>query len=117
MDLNITDGEAYMPLVGGNDTTDKPVTFNLRFLTVEDQTEVEYFEFMQSKSGNKINAKFNHREIFKRGVVSIDNLKVNGKDIKTVDAFLSIRGSQLLSIMLEDVALHLHKVGEVDLKN
>lgn len=116
MELNITDGEAYKPLVGGNDTTDKPVVFNLRFLTVEDQTEIEYFEFINAKN-NRVNAKFNHREIFRRGVESIDNLRVNGKDIKTAEDFLSIRGSKALALMLEDVSLHLHKVGDVDQKN
>jgi hypothetical protein len=118
MELTITDGEVYVPLVGGNDATDKPIKFNLKYLTVEDQTEIEYFEFIQSKNGtNKINAKFNHREIFKRGVVSIDNLRINDKDIKTPDDFLAIRGSRMLTLMLEDVSLHLHKAGDVDLKN
>ena len=116
MDINITDGEVYIPPVGGNETVVKPVTFTLQYLTVEDQTEVEYFEFIQSKN-NRINAKMNNRDIFRRSVLKIENLSVNGKIITTVEDYLNIRGSKLLAEMLADVAVHVYKAMSVDIKN
>lgn len=116
MDINITDGETYIPPVGGNELAMKPVTFRLQYLTVEDQTEVEYFEFIQAKN-NRVNAKMNNRDIFRRAVLGIENLTVNGKTVTTVEEYLSIRGSRMLAEMLADVAVHVYKAMTVDIKN
>ena len=119
MTINICDRETYIPPVNGNEKADEPVKFNLRFLTVEEQTEMEYFIYSQSgtKSSPSVRARFDAKYIFSRGVESIEGLKVGDKPITTADELLAIRGPKWMGEMVKDVALHLRNVMEIDEKN
>jgi hypothetical protein len=108
MDININDTERYIP-------ENSDVVFNLRFLTVKDQDEIEYYEAFSK--GTRIAMKTNFQEAFRRGVESIENCKINGKEIKTPDEFLAIRGNKKLRDMMLDVAVHIKEASEVDPKN
>jgi hypothetical protein len=117
LNININDGERYVPSIFGNDKDDKPMAFNIRFLTVRDQDEIEYYEVVSVKSANRLNMKTNFQEAFKRGVSSIENCTVNGKAITTAEDFLSVRGSKKFATIMQDVAMHIKEASEVDEKN
>lgn len=117
MDYTINDGERYVPEIMGNEKEPSPVAFNLRYLTVRDQDELEYYEVVSVKNTSRVNMKTNWAEVFRRGVVSIENLKVNGKEVKTADEYMSIRGSKKLTAIMQAVALRIKEASEVDEKN
>jgi len=100
----------------GNDKEALPIAFNLRYLTVKDQDEMEYYEVVSVK-GSRVNMKTNWADTFRRGVVSIENLKVNGKEIKTAEEYMVIRGSKKLTSLMQDVALRIKEASEIDEKN
>jgi hypothetical protein len=93
MNINILDGEKYIPTLFNNDKDPAPITFNLKYLTVNDQTETEYYQ-IQTSGG-----------------------KVRGKPILSASDFLAIRGSRKMTQMMQDVAQRLHDVSEIDEKN
>lgn len=117
MEISVADGETYIPAVGGNDKSEKPVTFRLQYLTVEDQTEIAYYEVANGKGRGKVSVRVNSAEYFRRGVASIENLTVNGRQVTTADEFLAVRGSQILFAMQVDVANRINKAMEIDEKN
>ena len=67
-----------------NPTCDKEVSFNLRALTASQRDECIQQRFI----GGEVELLFNRTKIFKYGVISIDNLTVNKKEIKTAKEFL-----------------------------
>ena len=119
MVINIANNEKYIPTAGGNDKDKSPIVFNLRFLTSEEQTEMEYMQFSQvgGKDANRYRVIVDHKYIFTRGVESIENCMVGDKVIDTPEKFLSIRGPKLMSEMVKEVALHLYNAMEIDEKN
>jgi len=120
MELNLSDGEVFLPTLEGNDKSDSPIKFNLKYLTIKDQLELDYAEYSREEEEliTKIYTYKKYVEIFVRGVASIEGLIVNGKQIKTAKEFLDIRGCPewVKSVTIE-VALRLKKAGEVDIKN
>ena len=116
MNINISEREKFIPKANGNDKADSPIIFNLRFLTVEEQTEMEYFQYTVG-SGKNIRVKVDNKYIFSRGVESIENLTVDWKPIISAEQFLAIRGPKWLSEMIGEVALHLKSAMEIDEKN
>jgi hypothetical protein len=116
MNINILDGEKYIPTLFNNDKDPAPITFNLKYLTVKDQDEIEYYEVVQGKK-NTVNLKANWRDIFFRGVGSIENLMINDKEIKDAESYLAIRGSKKLTDLMHDVAMKIKTASEIDEKN
>lgn len=116
MNINISDKERFIPKANGNDKAEKPIIFNLRFLTVEEQTEMEYFQYSVA-SNKSIRVKIDNKYIFAHGVESIENLTVDNKLIISADQFLAIRGPKWLSEIIGEVALHLKNSMEIDEKN
>lgn len=116
MNININDGERYVPSIAGNERDANPIAFNLKYLTVQDQEELEYYEVVQGK-GNRVNVKANWKEVFLKGVGSIENLEVNGRKIEDAAGYLAIRGSKKLTDIMRDVAMHLKTASEMDEKN
>ena len=119
MTLNINDREVFVPTTNGNDKSDKPITFHLRFLTAGEQSEIEYMEYvsLSGKVNPRVKVRFNHRDYFRLGVERIENLDLKGEAIDTADKFLDIRGPKWMSDMVIEVALHLKNAMDVDSKN
>ena len=119
MVISIAEKEVYIPKTNGNDKADEPIVFNLRFLTVEEQTEMEYFQYSQSgtKSSPSLRVKTDNKYIFSRGVESIEGLKVGLKDIDTAEKFLAVRGPKWMGEMVSEVSLHHNNSMEIDEKN
>lgn len=120
MNVNVNRGESYVPAVNGNDKADRPVTFRLHFLTVEDQCEMEYFEYVGVGGGKspRVRVKVNNADVFRRGVERIENLTVDGKPVESAEEFLAIRGlPKWVSEMVADVAVHLKNAMEAPEKN
>jgi hypothetical protein len=109
MNINVNDADRYTP--EGSD-----IIFNIKFLSVKDLDEVEYFEAMAAKPG-KISMRTNWQDVFKRCVVSIENCTVNNKAITTAIDYLAIRGSKKLSEIMVDVAMHCKGASEEEIKN
>jgi hypothetical protein len=116
VNININNGERYVPSMFGNDKEEKPMAFNLRFLTVEEEDATDYYEVMKIKS-DRVNMKTNYKEVFMRGVDSIENCLVNGKEVKTAQEFLLIRGAPSMTAIMKDVALRIEKGAEISEKN
>lgn len=116
MNVNINDKERYIPTACGNDKEAEPIVFNLRFLTVGEIDEEEYYE-VKNIGKNKIVGKVNRKDLFSRGVESIENCIVNGKPIESAADFLAVRGSKKLALIMQDVADHIHAASEIDEKN
>lgn len=119
MNININSTEVFIPETNGNDKAESPITFKLQFLTAEDQSEIEYFEYVHVGNGKnpRMKVKVNNPEIFRRGVVSIDNFSVNGEKVDTAEKFMAIRGPKWISDMILEVSVHLKKAMEIDSKN
>jgi hypothetical protein len=116
VNININDGERYIPSLFGNDKDEKPMAFNLKFLTVEEEDAADYYEVMKVKS-DRVNMKTNYKDAFLRGVESIENCSVNGKEVKTAQEFLMIRGAPSMTAFMKDVALRIEKGAEISEKN
>ena len=116
MVININKGERFIPEAGGNDKDEKPIAFNLRYLTVADQDETEYWEAIASKA-DRVRLKTNLKDAFLRGVESIENCIADGKEIKTAQEFLALRGAKWLNDMMHEVALRIKNAAEVNEKN
>jgi hypothetical protein len=119
MGVNTNDGERYVPTLFGNDKKDVPLVFNLQFLSVKDQDEIEYYESVSVKGKDRITIKVNHYDVFRRGVASIEGCGAFGKDVMNPDEFLAIRGkaSKELSQYMQDVAMRIKNAAEIDEKN
>lgn len=117
MNININDSERYIPAIGGNDKEAEPIVFNLRFLTVRDLDESEYYEIIGAGKNNRVKGKINFVDLFSRGVESIEGCTVNGKAITNAIDFLAVRGVPLFKSLMQDVAQHLHDVSEIDSPN
>jgi len=118
MNINIADKEKYIPTTNGNDKSDSPIIFNLRFLTCEEQTEMEYFQYsFGSGKAGPVKVKIDNKYIFARSVESIENLKAGDKVIDTAERFMSLRGPKWMADMITEVALHIKNAMEIDEKN
>lgn len=119
MNININSHSTFIPVANGNDKASEPISFRLQFLTAEDQSEIEYLEYVSvtGSKNPKIKIKVNNVEVFKRGVVGIDNLSVNGEKIDTAEKFLALRGPKWISEMVTEVGAHLKNAMDIDAKN
>jgi hypothetical protein len=117
VNININDGERYVPELYGNAKDEKPMAFNLQFLSVEESDLQDYYEVTSAGKG-KARTRANYSEVFRRGVKSIENCFVNGKEIVSSEEFLTmVRGSPKLAQIKTDVALHIMEGAEVPEKN
>jgi hypothetical protein len=92
MVLHIARGEKFIPKWNGNETSDKPITFHLKYLTPDEREQVLGY-FVSSKASKKgVTVKTDMREAFMLGVEKIDNLSIviDGveKAIATAEDFL-----------------------------
>lgn len=112
---NINEHEKFIPVTNGNDKKEKPIIFNIRFLTASEQSEMEYFQFtqVQGKSNPRVGVKIDSNYIFMRGVESIDNWEGGN----TAESFANARGPAWMGKMLVEVAKHIYESMEIDEKN
>jgi hypothetical protein len=75
-------GEKYVPKSMDNDKSDKPITFNLRFLSVADRAELGTFYVPVKATKSNVQIRLDMREAFIRCVKSIENLTIedDGKE-------------------------------------
>lgn len=111
--VNVNANDLYIPEANGNRDAEKPIRMKIQLLTIEDQQECDYFEYIGGKL-SKMRLKANWVEIFRRGVVSIENAP-DGAD--TPDKWLKVRGKKWMSDMVTEVGYHIKQLHEGDLKN
>jgi hypothetical protein len=116
--IKIATGEKFIPQWNGNDKSDKPITFNLHYLTADEREQVSiiYVPFKVGKRGASI--KTDMREAFLCGVKSIDNftVEVDGKEveIKTAEEFLKY---PMPEDLYQEVAVRIKEASGIELKN
>jgi hypothetical protein len=101
----------YIPEWNGNKEDDSPIVFHMRAIT---DGERERFIVKKYIDG-KVEMTTNETQIFKAGIISIENLNINNKDIKTANDFLTAPG--LSGLFSEVVAEILLNTVRKDLKN
>jgi len=79
-------GEKFIPKSMDNEKNDKPITFNLKFLSVADRAELGTFYVPVKATKANVQIRLDMREAFIRCVKSIDNLTVedDGKEREIV---------------------------------
>lgn len=118
LDIDINDNARFIPKANGNDQEDKPITFVHRYLTVAEQSEIEYYS--TSYLVNRIRINVDYPSIFKRCVSAIENFTIKGKPISKPEEFLAINGPgcpKWLNAMMKEVADHIYDSAKVDEKN
>ena len=111
MDFMIDKEYDYIPVFGGNSKSDNPAVFHLKALNTIDRERCMTERMVDST----IERIINESETVRRGVKSIDNLKLSGKEIKTATDLINAEG---LNMLLSEVAgVLITKVAKPDLKN
>jgi hypothetical protein len=116
--IRIATGEKFIPKWNGNDKSDKPIMFALKYLTADEREQVNiiYVPFKSGKRG--VSLKTDLREAFICGVKSIENLtaEIDGKEveIKTPEDFLKYPMPEEL---YQEVAVRIKETSGVDIKN
>jgi hypothetical protein len=117
--LNTNANEVFIPEENGNAKAESPIKFYLQFLTIDEQAELEYYEYTHIGSGKnpRVKIKINSAEYFRRGVTKIEGYP----DATTAAEWLALRGPTWMARMMSEVALHIKNmmdgVGEPDEKN
>jgi hypothetical protein len=100
MKLLIEKEYQYIPEWNGNKKDEKPIVFNMRALTEFERDKV----ITQRYIDGGVETTTNKSEAIRRAVVSIDNLNVNGVDIKTAKDFLELPG---ISVLIAELAANI----------
>jgi hypothetical protein len=118
IDIDVNDNGKFIPKSSGNAESDKPIVFNHRYLTVAEQTEIEFWT--SSIRANKLQLKHNANDVFLKLVTSIDNFSVKGKPITKAIEWLSLNGKNVpkwLKEMVDEFDVYIENGKEPDLKN
>jgi hypothetical protein len=118
IDIDINDNARFIPTANGNDKEDKPITFNHRYLTVAEQSEIEFWT--SSIQRGKVQLKHNVNDVFLRLVSSIDNFTVKGRPITTASEWLALNGKSVpgwLKLMVEEFDVYIENAKAPDEKN
>jgi hypothetical protein len=118
IDIDVNDNGKFIPKANGNAESDKPIIFTHRYLTVAEQSEIEYWT--SSLRANKVQLKHNSNEIFLKLVTSIDNFTVKGKAIEKAIEWLALNGSKCpkwLKEMVDEFDLYIENGKVPDSKN
>jgi hypothetical protein len=106
MKLLIEKEYQYIPEWNGNKKDDKPIVFNLRALTEPDRDKV----ITQRYVDGKLETTTNRSEACRLAITGIDNLNINGVDVKTAKDFLSTPGvSGLIAEIATEVIINTAK--------
>lgn len=103
MKLLIEKEYQYIPEWNGNKKDDKPIAFNMRALTEFERDKV----ITQRYVDGKLETTTNRSEAVRLATISIDNLSVNGVEVKTAKAFLDTPGmSSLIAEIATEVIIN-----------
>jgi len=97
MELTFSNEFEYIPVFNKNRDSDKPVKVTCRYMTTPER--VKYIDVELISTGSEVQTKtvFKNEGILKVSIIKIENLKVNGLDIKTARELLNIEGLSQLS--------------------
>jgi hypothetical protein len=118
LDIDVNDSAKFVPKSNGNADSEKPIVFNHRYLTVAEQSEIEYWT--TTIRANKLQLKHNVNDIFLKLVTSIENFTVRGKPITKPVEWLALNGKGVpgwLKEMVEEFNLYIENGKEPDIKN
>ena len=106
MKLLIEKEYQYVPEWNGNKKEDNPVVFNLKALTEFERDKI----IIQKYLDGGLETSTNRSEAVRLAVVSIENLFVNGVEIKTARQLLDVPGiSSLIAELATEVILNTAK--------
>ena len=92
MEFTLSDTYRVVPRWKGNHESDNPAVFICRYLTEAERTAI----VGHKTRGIHLEVVTNLSELLRVSVVRIDNLWINGQEIKTVEQLLECRGIIML---------------------
>jgi len=104
----------FIPAWNGNATATDPVIFHCRYLSASEWGRYIQKEVVADGERAKVILTYKDREIFEASVISIENLEVNGKPIKTAKDFLGVPLSDLYQEVVNGL---IARGSKPDLKN
>jgi len=115
MELTFSNEFEYIPTFNGNRESEKPIKVICRYMTTPERSKYIENKLMTVNGEVQSQTIFHNDAILKASILRIENLKVNGVEIKTARALLEIEG---LSQLSEDIASHIATKNLMpDLKN
>jgi len=97
MELTFSNEFEYIPYFNNNKDSDKPVKITCRYMTTPERVKYIDVELLTVGSEVKTKTIFKNEGLLKVSVLKIENLKVNGMEIKTAKDLLAIEGLSQLS--------------------
>jgi len=97
MELTFSSEFEYIPYFNKNRDSDNPIEVICRYMTTPER--VKYIDVELLTTGSEVQTKtvFKNEGILRVSILRIENLKVNGVEIKTARELLSIEGLSQLS--------------------
>lgn len=90
MDFQTDDNYDIVPEFNGNDKNDVPATFHCRYLTAPERDRV-FKEEVVTGVENYVRVTCNRSLLFRLSITSIDDCKIKGRVIKTVEQYNEAR--------------------------
>ena len=115
MELTFSDEYEYIPHWNENKKEDKPVKVFCRYLTTPEREKYISVGYVSVDGELQRRTSFDNSGIVRASVIKIENLKVNGVEIKTAGDLLGIRGLSSLATEIADFAASINVTP--DLKN
>ena len=115
MELTFSDEYEYIPIWNGNRKEEKQVTVQLRYLTTPEREKYISVGYVSTDGELQRRTSFDNSGILRASIIKIENLKVNGVEVKTAGDLLGVRGLSSLATEIAD-----HAAGKnvtPDLKN
>jgi len=115
MKLTISNEFDYTPEWNNNQEADEPIVVHCRYLTAGERDKVIYPVITQRDGEMETRIEADRRGIIEKCVLSIDNLEVNGRAIKTSKELVEQRG---VGELYQEIAMELiSRNMSPDLKN
>lgn len=104
MKLTISNEFDYTPEWNDNQQADEPVVVHCRYLTAGERDKIIYPVITNRDGEMETRIEADRRAIIEKGVLSIDNLEINGRPIKTAKDLIEQRG---LGELYQEIAMEL----------
>lgn len=101
MDLTFSSEFEYIPTFNNNREEEIPIKIVCRYMTTPERSKYIENKLMTVNGEIQSQTIFHNEAILKASILKIENLKVNGVEIKTAKALLEIEG---LSQLSEEIA-------------
>lgn len=118
LDIDVNENGRFIPKTNGNDTSENPVVFCFRYLTVAEQSEIEFYSTSYQVNRVRINVDYN--TIFRKCITSIEGLSNKGKPITNAQEYLALNGPKCpawLNEMKKEFAEFIQESMKVNEKN